>query len=121
MRRPGLTVANCFVDGRKCLTEHLFYSPLSWVVDPGIILPEHNAPQWVQRTGFSQRLVASAQKVFCHGWILREFGVGAREHFFLLLPVPNSGVKVAHASIMDAILTDPHLDTTTVTRIKDAF
>ena len=60
--------------------------------------PETSAPHWVQRTGFSQNFVASAQKVIFQAWILREFGVGGRKHGVLLLPAPNSGGKVAHAS-----------------------
>ena len=78
MRRPGLTFANCFENGRKRLTEQLFPSPLAWVVGSEIIRPETNAPHWVQRAGFGQTFVASAQKVMFHGRILREFGVVAR-------------------------------------------
>ena len=98
MCRPGLTFANCFANGRKCLTEQFLPSPLARVVGPGIIRPETNAPHWVQRAGFSQQFVASAQKVIFHGGILREFGVVARKHGVLLLFVSNIGVKVAHAS-----------------------
>ena len=62
VRRSGLTVANSFANSRKCLTEQFF--PLHWrsVVGPGIIRPEPNTPHWVHRTGFSQTLVASAQR-----------------------------------------------------------
>ena len=74
MCQPGLTVAN----GRKRLTEQFFSSPLAWAVGSGIIRPETNAPHWVQRTGFGQTFVASAQTVMFHGGILREFGVVAR-------------------------------------------
>ena len=55
-----------------------FFSPLAWVVDSGIIRPETNAPHWVQKAGFGQTFVASAQKVMFHGGILREFSVVAR-------------------------------------------
>ena len=79
-----------------------FFSPLAWFVGAGIIRPEANAPHWVQRTDSSQKFVASAQKVIFHGWILREFGVGARYRGVLLLPVPNGGVEVAHA-LIDAL------------------
>ena len=44
----------------------------------GIIRPETHAPHWVQRTGFGQPFVASAQKVIFHGGILGKFGVVAR-------------------------------------------
>ena len=72
---PASLFANCFANGSKCLTEQIFPSPLAWVVGSGIIRPETNAPHWVQRAGFSQTFVASAQKVMLHGGILREFGV----------------------------------------------
>ena len=55
-----------------------FFSPLAWVVDSGIIRPETNAPHWVQKAGFGQTFVASAQKVRFHGGILSEFGVVSR-------------------------------------------
>ena len=99
MCQPGLTVANRFANGRKRLTEQIFPSRPAWVFNSGIIRPETNAPHWVHRAGFGQPFVASAQKVMFHGGILREFGVVARLHGILLLSVPNSGVKVAHASI----------------------
>ena len=68
----------------------IFSSQLAWVIGPGITRPGTNAPHWVQRAGFSQTLVARAQKVtFCR-WIWREFGVGSRYHGVLLLPVPNT-------------------------------
>ena len=76
--QPGLTVANFFANGRKRLTEKTFPGPLPWVVGSGIIRPEINASHWVQRAGFGQPFVASAQKVMFHGGILREFGVVAR-------------------------------------------
>ena len=78
MCRPGFTFANGVADGRKCLTEQIFPSPLSGVIDPGIIHPETNAPHWVQRAGFSQTFGASAQKMMFHGEIRGEFGVVAR-------------------------------------------
>ena len=78
MCQPGLTVANCFANGRKRLTEKIFSSPLAWVFDSGIIRPETNAPHWVQRAGFGETFVANAQKVMFHGGILREFGAVAR-------------------------------------------
>ena len=78
MCQPGLTVANCFTNGRKRLSEQIFPSPLAWVVCSGIIRPGTNAPHWVQRAGFGQPFVASAQKVMFHGGILREIGVVAR-------------------------------------------
>ena len=63
MCRPCLTFANCFANGRKCFPEQSFSSPLARVVGPGVIRPETNAPHWVQRAGFSQTFVASAQNV----------------------------------------------------------
>ena len=75
-----------------------FPSPLAWVVGAGIIRPETNAPHWVQGAGFGLTFVASTQKVIFPGGVLREFGLVARQHGILLLSVPNSGVKVAHAS-----------------------
>ena len=98
MCQPDLVVANFFVNDGKRLTEQFFPSPLAWVVGSGIIRPETNAPHWVQRAGFGQTFVVSAQKVMFHGGILREFSVVARYTGILLLSVPNSGVKVAHAS-----------------------
>ena len=52
-----LTIANCFGNGKTCLTEQMFSSPLAWVVDPEIIRPRSRAPHWVQRAGFHQALV----------------------------------------------------------------
>ena len=60
--RPHL-IANGFADGRKCVPEQMFPSPLAWVVGPGIICPETNPPHWVQRASLSQTFVASVQKV----------------------------------------------------------
>ena len=77
MCQPGLTVTNCFAKCRKRLTEQNFPSPLAWGFGSGIIRPETNAPHWVQRAGFGQPFVASAQKVMFLGGILREFGVVA--------------------------------------------
>ena len=67
MYQPGITFANGFANGRKCLTDKNFPSPLARVVDPGVIRPQTNAPHWVQTAGFSQTFVASAQKVFFIG------------------------------------------------------
>ena len=75
---PGVTFANCFANGRNCLTEQNFPSPRAWVVGSGIIRPETNAPHWVQRAGFGQTFVARAQKVMFHDGILGELGVVAR-------------------------------------------
>ena len=77
VRRHGLTVANFFANDRNCLTEKKS-SPMTWVVGTGIIRPETNASHWVLRADFSQKLVVRAQKMNFHGWIFREFGVGAR-------------------------------------------
>ena len=85
-------------DRQKAPHRANFPSSLAWVFGSGIIRPETNAPHWAQRAGFGQPFVASAQKLMFHGGILREFGVVARKHGILLLSVPNSGVKVAHAS-----------------------
>jgi len=61
--QPGLSVANFFANCRKRLTEQKqFSSPLAWVFGSGIICPETNAPQWVQRAGFGQPFIASAQR-----------------------------------------------------------
>ena len=66
-RRPGLpTRSQC----REFLRElqkaphraNFFSSPLAWVFGSGIICPETNAPQWVQRAGFGQPFIASAQR-----------------------------------------------------------
>ena len=76
--QPGLSVANFFANCRKRLTEQNFPSPLAWVVGSGIVRPEINAPHWVQRAGFGQLFIASAQKVMLHGGVLREFDVVAR-------------------------------------------
>ena len=78
MCQPGLAVANFFANGRKRLTEQIFPSPLVWTFGSGIILPETNALHWVQRAGFGQPFIASAQKMMFHGGVLREFGVVAR-------------------------------------------
>ena len=51
MCQPDLTFANCFANGRKCLGNQIFPSPLAYVVGSGIIRPETNAPRWVQRAG----------------------------------------------------------------------
>ena len=75
--QPGLQFAKFFAHGRKRLTEQNFPSPQAWVVASGIIRPEPNASRWVQRAGFGQTFVTSAQKVMFHGGILREFGVVA--------------------------------------------
>ena len=72
---PGLSIANFFANGRKRLTEKMFPSPLSWASRSGIIRPETNAPHWVQRAGFGQPFIASAQKVMFHGGVLRGSGV----------------------------------------------
>ena len=78
MCQPGLTVVNCFANGRKRLTEQNFPSPLAWVFGSGIIRPETNAPHWAQRAGFGQPFTARCQKVMYHGGVLREFSVVAR-------------------------------------------
>ena len=62
MCQPGLTFAKSLANGRKCLTAQFFPSSLAWVVGPGIIRPETNAPHLVQRAGFSQTFVASVQR-----------------------------------------------------------
>ena len=59
-------------------TSKFFLSPLAWVVGSGIVRPETNAPHWVQRAGFGQTFVVSAQNVIFHGGIPREFSVVAR-------------------------------------------
>ena len=81
MCRPGLTFANGFANGRKCLTEKKMSSLLGRVVGPGIIRPETNAPHWVQRAGFSQTFVASAQKVILHGILRNSASVPANTTF----------------------------------------
>ena len=35
--RSGLAVANCFANGRECLTKKLFPSPLVWVFRAGVV------------------------------------------------------------------------------------
>ena len=72
MWRSGLAVANCFANGRECLTEQIFSSPFVWILGAGVIRPETNNPHWVQRTGLRQKIVTSAQKVKFHGWVLRK-------------------------------------------------
>ena len=82
--------------------KYIFSSSLAQFIDPRIILPEANAPHWVQRAECSQTLVFRARKMFfVYGWMMAELGVGARKDGILLLPVRNTGVKAAHAS-MDA-------------------
>ena len=77
MWRPSPSVTNCFANGRKCLTEQFFPSPLVWVLGSGVVCPETNTLHWVQGAGLGQTFVASAQKVIFHGWIMRKFDVGA--------------------------------------------
>ena len=55
-----------------------FPSPLAWIFGSGIIRQKTDAPHWVQRAGFGQPFIASAQKVMFHGGVLRELGVVAR-------------------------------------------
>ena len=57
VRQSGLTIANCFANCRRHLTEQNFPSPLAWVVGSGIVRPETNAPHWVQRAA-SAKLVS---------------------------------------------------------------
>ena len=61
MRRPGLIVAK-LRERQKVPHRVSFSSPLAWLVGPGTIRPETNAPHSVQRTEFSQKLVVRAQK-----------------------------------------------------------
>ena len=61
MCQPGLTVANCFLNGRKRLTEQISPSPQAWIVGSGIIHPDTNAPHWVQKAGFSRPFFSCAQ------------------------------------------------------------
>ena len=72
MWRSGLAVANCFANGRECLTEQIVSSPLVWILGAGVVRPETNTPHWAQRTGLCQTFVASAQKVKFHAWVLRK-------------------------------------------------
>ena len=67
--RPCLTFENDVAESRKYFIEKNCPSPLAEVAGPGIIRPEINAPHWVQRAGFGQAFVASAQKVMFHGRI----------------------------------------------------
>ena len=53
-------------------------SPQAWIVGSGIIRPDTNAPHRVQRAGFCEPFIVSAQKQMFHGGVLREFGVVAR-------------------------------------------
>ena len=78
MCQPGLTVANYFVNGGKCLTEKIVPSLQAWIVGSGIIRPDTNAQHWAWRDGISHLCIASAQKEMFHGGVLREFGVVAR-------------------------------------------
>ena len=50
--QPGLSVANCFANRRKRLTEQIFSHPLAWVFGSGIVRPKTNAPHCVERAGF---------------------------------------------------------------------
>ena len=66
-RRPGLpTRSQCrefLRELQKAPHRAIFFSsPLAWVFGSGIICPETNAPQWVQRAGFGQPFIASAQR-----------------------------------------------------------
>ena len=67
MLRSGLAVANCFADGRECLTEQMFSSSLVWVFGAGVIRPETNTQHLVHWTGLCQAIVGSAQKIKFHG------------------------------------------------------
>ena len=72
-----------------------FCFPLAWVVDPGITRPETNAPHWIQRAGFSQKLVVRAYKVFFlwldSAWIWRRCRIQGA--FFSLSPTPESKLR----------------------------
>ena len=45
--RSGLAVANCFADGRACLTERVLSSPLVWILVAGVVRPETYTPHCV--------------------------------------------------------------------------
>ena len=62
MWRSGLAVANCFANGRECLTEQMFTSPLVWVLGAEAVRSETNTSHWAQSTGLCQTFVASAQR-----------------------------------------------------------
>ena len=51
MRRPGLTIANCFADGRKGLTEQKFPPPLAdrwpWDHPPRDQCPKLDPKGWL--------------------------------------------------------------------------
>ena len=57
MCQPPPAITNRFANGKKRLIEQCFPSPLAWVFGSGIILPETNAPHWVQRLSSSNRLL----------------------------------------------------------------
>ena len=45
--RSVLAVANCFANGRECLTEQVFSSPLVWILGVGVVRPETYTPHCV--------------------------------------------------------------------------
>ena len=45
--RSGLAVANCFPNGKECLTENIFSSPRLWIVNAGVVHPETYTPHCV--------------------------------------------------------------------------
>ena len=64
MSAPGLTFANCFANGRKCLTSIFF--PLHWhgslALGPSARIPMINTGS--RGLASADKLVASGQKVF---------------------------------------------------------
>ena len=77
MRRPGLTVAKRFVNGRKFVTEQCF--PLHC---NGLLALGSSARRPMPHTGSrgtsARRLLSELKRRFVCGWNLREFIVGAR-------------------------------------------
>ena len=64
MYRPGLTFAKGVANGRNYFTEQIFPSPLPWVVGPGIIHPETNAPHGSRWLASAKRLLPALKGRF---------------------------------------------------------
>ena len=50
----------------------------------------------VIRVRFCKQSIAGTQRMLSHGWVLRELGVGAGEHYILSLLFPHDGIEPAY-------------------------
>ena len=73
MGRPGLIVANSFPNGRKCSAEQVFCLP--W---HGLLALRPMPHTGSRGLDSARSLLSELKRYFFYGWILREFGVGAR-------------------------------------------